>query len=294
MKNWDEAEDALSAAMLHAREKIVIHAPNIGNFKGWLYQLTENVCLALLRKRKKQDIYDDRIEGVIAKNKLVTNFLESPEDKYQREDVLEAIYKAVKPLPQHLREAAMPRFFLKMSYRDIALILGITNDNVRKRIQQARAILARELKGLRGAPSALSHLGEKKNNNSPAWSKIIKEVDEALYAGKKELEFLCNATAIVKIYLPVGIEKDIPVFLRRKPGRYKARLKTLKEYVTKYPGGWKKRLELAEIFYALGDWYRAVKELSQVVGVHPQSLYARVLLGQVLLYTGESEKAAKI
>lgn len=294
-RDVDEAEDALSMAMLRARDKFSTHAAHIDNIKGWLYRLTENICIDLLRKRKIQESFSDRLEAGIANNKMYEfNFLESAEDKYQREEILKKVYEMVKQLPTRLREPAILRFFMKIPNRDIALLLNLTNENTRKRIQQARAILGRELKGVMGNSSLSLHLGEKKNGDSPTWMAIKEEAEIIINRRKLELKFTYTATQIVKVCHPSGVVRDIPIFLNRKPGREKTRAKTLQEYITRYPGGWRKHLELGEIFYAVGNWDQAVKELQIVVEKHPQSLDAWLLLGQMLMNMEPGKRAIEV
>ena len=54
---------------------------------------------------------------------------------------------AIDKLPPRLREVFIPYYYKEQSYREIAQELGISYDNVCKRISQARAILKQELRG---------------------------------------------------------------------------------------------------------------------------------------------------
>ncbi|MGD1715261.1 RNA polymerase sigma factor [Dapis sp. BLCC M172] len=59
--NSTNAEDALSMAMLKAREKIQQCAKAIENFKAWLTKLTYNLCMDLL---KQSTCYASEVEDV--------------------------------------------------------------------------------------------------------------------------------------------------------------------------------------------------------------------------------------
>jgi DNA-directed RNA polymerase specialized sigma24 family protein len=59
--NSTEAEDALSMAMLKAREKLLKGAKVIENLKAWLTKLTYNLCLDILRQR---DRLNEQVEDV--------------------------------------------------------------------------------------------------------------------------------------------------------------------------------------------------------------------------------------
>lgn len=51
--NLTEAEDALSQAMLKAREQLLKISEPIKNFKAWFAKLTYNLCMDLQRKRSR-------------------------------------------------------------------------------------------------------------------------------------------------------------------------------------------------------------------------------------------------
>ncbi|NEQ50679.1 MAG: tetratricopeptide repeat protein [Leptolyngbya sp. SIO3F4] len=81
------------------------------------------------------------------------------------------------------------------------------------------------------------------------------------------------------------------LILDQKPTRQQQKLKTLTKYVQTYPSGWKKRLELAKLLYAMGRWYQAIDELSQVLERQPQAIEACLLLGHLWQLTGKEKDA---
>ncbi len=297
----DEAEDALSTAMLRAFDKSTGHTtPNILNFKAWTLRLTENICIDILRKRNKMDVYDETIEANMAgKMSHFAQYHESAENRMQREEIILKIYDAMEQLPERLRETAILRLFMKMPYHDIAVQLHVTEETVRKRLQQARTLLDRKLKGFVGKStlSLLDSLSTEKSegySDSPIWVKIKEKAEKILNPQEPEITFTATATRVVKVALPSGRKQVIPVFLKSKPIRQEIKIKTLQDYIARYPGGWKKRMELAEIQYAMGEWDQAVSEFRQVVEKHPQNLTARLLLGRMLMNMGEEKEAVKV
>lgn len=301
MGDAEDAEDALSTAMLRAMKKIEEQAPDIHNFTGWALRLTENVCIDLLRKRKKIESYEEEPDtGTPGNTVHHAGFHESVEDRLQREEIFDKTYDELERLPIRLREAAILRLFIKMPYRDIAVQLGLTEETVRKRVQQARTILGKRLKGIMGkSPVSFYNVlpGEAENGppESTAWMKIKEKAETILTRQNPEINVVSSsATRIVKVSFPSGTRQVIPVFLKSKPIRSDVKIKTLKDYIKRYPGGWKKRMELAEILYAMGEWDRAVTELRRVVETHPRNLDACLLLGRMLMNTGEEEKAVEV
>ena len=138
--NSTNAEDALSMAMLKAREKIQQCSKTIENFKAWLTTLTYNLCMDLLKKstRYNQEVQD--LGLVISRT----------DGRTQGGDpFLVAIYEeledfcrlAIDDLPKRLRETFVLLFHKQYSYKEIATELKISESNLRKRISQGRAIL---------------------------------------------------------------------------------------------------------------------------------------------------------
>lgn len=58
---------------------------------------------------------------------------------------------------------------------------------------------------------------------------------------------------------------NVHLVLKEKPTRLEQKFITLSKYVQNYPEGWKKRLELANLLYEMGNWQEAVAEYRQVI-----------------------------
>lgn len=290
----EEAEDALSIAMLTALEKFPRNVSRIYNLKDWLIRLTRNICIDILRKQKCEVTYQKSMKtdaGFNKKNNNESLYFESTEDTWHREEILSTIYESIKKLPPRLKEPAILYFFLKISYRGIAQRFNLSDVNVRKRIQQARDILNREFKypgDKRGF-----FLKEKRLQNSPTWQEIVSEAEEILTREFREINGSYTTTNMVRLFLSSGIEKSLRIFFKTGISRQETRIKTLREYVKRHPGGWKRRLELAELLYAAGHWDQAIVEFRLALQKHPQSLEAWIKLGDMLMAVEQEEKAVK-
>ncbi|HWN98185.1 MAG TPA: RNA polymerase sigma factor, partial [Blastocatellia bacterium] len=141
----EDAEDALSRAMLKALEKLPNNACEIENFKAWMRRLTLNLCVDMHRERSRQVRRLESIENSLpgASDRVVADTA-SPEKGLVNREVFAHVCSAVESLPPRLREPFVLRFFQEMDYREIAECLILSTDNVRKRIQQARDILRAE------------------------------------------------------------------------------------------------------------------------------------------------------
>jgi len=82
--------------------------------------------------------------------------------------------------------------------------------------------------------------------------------------------------------------------LEGKPTRQEQKFITLTKYVQKYPQGWKKRLELADLLYEMGNWQQAVAEYHQVLERQPQLIGVWLQLGKILQLMGMEKEAVEI
>jgi RNA polymerase sigma factor (sigma-70 family) len=151
--NRVDAEDALGAAMLRACESFPRHASHIANEKAWLGRVLHNVCVDVYRVRRR---YQDTpsLEDAWDESGELLPGAPSPEAALLRGELGSQLRGNILALPPHLREPAVMRFLQDMPYDDIASHLGLTNCNVRKRIQHAYSILRVTLRSRRSTTGA--------------------------------------------------------------------------------------------------------------------------------------------
>ncbi|WP_242057946.1 MULTISPECIES: tetratricopeptide repeat protein [Nostoc] len=102
------------------------------------------------------------------------------------------------------------------------------------------------------------------------------------------------ATLLVQFSQPSAVEMNAYLLLDEKPIRQDQKLKTLSKYMQQYPQGWKKRLELAKLFYEMGRWEQAIEEYRQVIERQPQLLEARLQLAKILHLMGQQTEAIEV
>jgi RNA polymerase sigma factor (sigma-70 family) len=155
--NPTEAEDALSRAMLKALEKIRDCTGVITNFKAWLTRLTYNICVDIHREYKRLTDRVESLEVIVEKGiEGQVSFSHTPESVALQRELAIIIHRAIEDLPPRLREPFVLHFIEEKSYREIAQKLGISYDNLCKRISQARGILQTRLtKYLSGLDNSL-------------------------------------------------------------------------------------------------------------------------------------------
>ena len=195
--NSTSAEDALSMAMLKAREKIQQSSRRIKDLKPWLAKLTYNLCMDLLKQSAR---YHQKVEDL----DLV---LSRADGRTQGGDPFFAVAYgeledfcrlAIDNLPKRLRET-FALFFKEYSYKEIATELSISEPNVRKRISQGRAILRERYEEYQKQKEIVI-FEEHKVENSPA-QELETEIiatempQEAVLSEEKSEPILVEATA---------------------------------------------------------------------------------------------------
>ncbi|GBF82089.1 RNA polymerase sigma factor [Aphanothece sacrum] len=144
--NTADAQDVLSISLLKAWEKLPKYASHITNIKGWLIRLIHNICIDLYRQknRKFSTLENGKLIAIIDSNFLGYIF-DSPDIIMMREELMIVIHQGIDSLPNNLKLPFILRFIEDKSYEQISQEMNITQPNVRKRIQQARAILKKNL-----------------------------------------------------------------------------------------------------------------------------------------------------
>ncbi|MEM9538048.1 MAG: sigma-70 family RNA polymerase sigma factor [Cyanobacteria bacterium P01_E01_bin.42] len=141
-----DAEDALSQAMVKAWEKVQTFGEKITNLKAWLYQVTRNFCIDLIRKGSRAAVGIESIEWVGNTEEFITTeTVECPESVLEKEERAIEIRRAIADLPEKCRETFILHFYRELSHKEIAEQQGISYDNVCKRISLTRKQLKEKL-----------------------------------------------------------------------------------------------------------------------------------------------------
>ncbi|MGK7899977.1 MAG: RNA polymerase sigma factor, partial [Hormoscilla sp.] len=144
--NVTEAEDALSQARIKAWEQVQKHASKIGNLKAWLIKLTINLCKDIIDKRSRGPAAVEDIELVGDDGALCTaSSVPLPEKVLETNETSEKIRRAVASLPQKQRDTFILHFYEGLKHKEIVERLGISYDNVCKRLSLARQGLKKAL-----------------------------------------------------------------------------------------------------------------------------------------------------
>ncbi|WP_328394432.1 RNA polymerase sigma factor [Nocardia sp. NBC_00416] len=133
-----EAEDVVQEVFLGAWRRLH-QLDDDAAFVGWLYRMTTNRCLNVIRARRPQvDVDLDTTESPRSDIQ--------PEQAVQVRTQLEALNAALQELTPEQRACWLLRELHGLAYAEIGEIVGANSDAVRGRIARARAQLAEVMK----------------------------------------------------------------------------------------------------------------------------------------------------
>ena len=141
----DDAEDAMQEALLKTyRYAARIREPEA--FRPWLYRTVRNACLMGRRKRMGEPArlrsIDDLLAGVHGAIRAEAPHPGmNPEQLADNAGLRRRLRKALRALPAPYRAIVFLREMEGLSTREVATVIGISEDNVKTRLHRARLAL---------------------------------------------------------------------------------------------------------------------------------------------------------
>ena len=144
--NPQDAEDMTQEAFLRAYR-------SIHSFRGdsklsvWLYRLTTNLCIDLLRSRGRKPTVSLTVEDNDEDTQEldVTDERYDPEEIFQRRELQRAVQRGLASLPEDYRVILVLRELEGLSYAEIGEVLGLEEGTVKSRLFRARKKLCKFL-----------------------------------------------------------------------------------------------------------------------------------------------------
>ena len=133
---WDAAQDAFLRAYT-----------NLADFRGesrfgvWLYRLTNNICLDILRKQKRRPAVSlDAMENEDGENETlqIPDERFSPQEELEKKELRAAVSRAMTEQPEEYRQILSLREIGGLSYEELADILNLETGTVKSRLNRAR------------------------------------------------------------------------------------------------------------------------------------------------------------
>ncbi len=116
------AEDAIQETFLRLIRKRWQYKPS-ESFSGWFYTILRNVCLDMLRKKKRGEKV---MQKIVSESELVIQPCETSESRLE----------LLNGLPRGERDVLQLRMVEELSFRDIGISLGINQEAAKKRGQR--------------------------------------------------------------------------------------------------------------------------------------------------------------
>ncbi|MBD2387262.1 RNA polymerase sigma factor [Cylindrospermum sp. FACHB-282] len=172
--NSHDAEDALNQAMLKAWNEWTKSANKIIYPKAWLARIIHNFCMDVHRKRKQEATIIENIDDIkFAEHPAFASNVGFPEANILNWEMRAYLHHRIESLPDRLRHPFILRCCQEKSYQDVAKQLALSEENIRKCIQEARKILQKQLKKyLAGEDNTCL------DSLSPSLKKVIPMVEE--------------------------------------------------------------------------------------------------------------------
>ena len=130
LKNEADAEDAIQNALLLAYRNLD-KLRMFDKFKPWLFKILTNECYKIINARK----YSDDIENIS---------LEAGESCLETETKM-TLWETINSLPEDYRTVTVLFYYEDMKITEIASVLNVSEDTVKKRLSRAREKLRRLL-----------------------------------------------------------------------------------------------------------------------------------------------------
>ncbi|NNF19215.1 MAG: RNA polymerase sigma factor [Flavobacteriaceae bacterium] len=143
-KNENDAEDITIQTFSKAFDKIDTYKEDF-EFKTWLFTISKNLHVDLLRKQKR-NIFENSSYANHDAVKSVLDDAPSAEDRLITEQQLASLLQHIKSLKPHYQEVINLRYFHELPYAEIADKLGEPINNVKVKLLRAKKLLAESIK----------------------------------------------------------------------------------------------------------------------------------------------------
>lgn len=142
--NYHEAQDALQDIFIKAYQKIHLYNSN-GSFTAWLYKITYNHCINLIRRR-------NLIKFVPLLETVACQKTKCNKEPYCEGNIGET-YELLKVLKPIDRSIIILRILHEKSFEEIGKIIDMKPSSARKRFERAKKRIAKDFETCKGGLS---------------------------------------------------------------------------------------------------------------------------------------------
>ncbi len=108
------------------------------SFRTWIYRITVNTCLDLLKKNRRIQVVSIEEEKNSGLEQQLADSNGEPEQALEQKELRKSVEEAVMSLRPEYRGAVALRFAAGLTYAEIAEVLGIDEGTVKSRISRGR------------------------------------------------------------------------------------------------------------------------------------------------------------
>ena len=145
--NPDDAADATQDAFLNAWRALPGFQGQ-SSFSTWLYRLTSNACIDLLRRSKRRPTLSITVADEDEEGPQETDIPDerwSPERELERKETRQTVRSGLSALSPEHREVLALREFEGLSYQEIAQLLELEEGTVKSRLSRGKKLLREKL-----------------------------------------------------------------------------------------------------------------------------------------------------
>lgn len=153
-----DAEDITQDTFVLAFRKLsTLQDP--ARFQGWLYRIAQNSVFQKYRgKRPRIESIDEEDSAELSDVQKLSTHLKSPEESVLSAELEELIAQTIRDLPEKYKTVFVLSAIQKLSYQDIAGMLGKSLSAVKSDIHRARVIVRDTIKEYLGEDYGVSKL----------------------------------------------------------------------------------------------------------------------------------------
>lgn len=130
-----EAQELTQCAMLKLIENLHKYRAGSGRFQSWVFRLSYNLFIDQRRKRSPTPMED-----------TLLHLLPDTRDGTKEMEGRDAVTRMLAPLPEELRAMVILRYYMELSYTEIARALGTSEKRVKWRLHDAMEQLRKSVK----------------------------------------------------------------------------------------------------------------------------------------------------
>ena len=283
----EEAKDALGGTLLKALDAWPHNHGRLDNPAGWLFRIAHNHCMDQHRDaRRRLRSEGDPDELGIRNRDLHPDLPESPEETFLRREMHVNLEEAISQLPLLLRDVMILRCVRELSYPEIAGELSISEETARKRVQLGREAIRQFLEGYdQGSAGELPLNVLLPDEGEKALS------DSVVIDPYKDLQLQRDHCRMILFPNKGGEVLENIAYSHLATRRMEQKIAGAEKYIDKFPTGWVKRMDLAELYYLSGQWNAAWEQAGRVLERGNLHLGATLLTTSIALQSRNRRKA---